>query len=227
MGQGTRRTNFNHDPCYRQGLHPPTRAGRQQCRASGPASRASQPGDTNPSVASAVPAPDAAAIAVMRHRREAAAERYRPKVIRVLLVAQAPPAAVDRYFYFPHVAVHDWLFRAVTKALLPQHQITRTNKASLLAQLRDRGVFLIDLKPDPIDEGDGADLSSCVPALLARITELAPERIILIKVDVYDAAYSTLAAAGLPVSDVRVPFPSSGRQTEFAEAFGRALADGG
>ncbi len=80
-----------------------------------------------------MPATDAAAIAARRYRREAAAGRYRPKVIRVLLVAQAPPAAVDRYYYFPDVAVHDWLFRAVTKTILPQHQITRTNKASLLA----------------------------------------------------------------------------------------------
>jgi len=88
-------------------------------------------------------------------------------------------------------------------------------------------VFLIDLKPDLIAEHDGSDVSSYVPALLARITELTPERIILIKVDVYDAAYSTLAAAGLPVSDVRVPFQSSGRQTEFEAAFGRALAGGG
>lgn len=63
-----------------------------------------------------------------------------------------------------------------------------------------------------------------VPVLLNRIVELEPERIILIEADVYDAAYPALAAAGLPVSKVRVPFPSSGRQREFAVAFGRALA---
>ncbi len=84
-------------------------------------------------------------------------------------------------------------------------------------------MFLIDLKPDPVD---GTDPAPYVPALLARIVELAPERIVLIKADVYDTAYSALAAAGLPVSPVRVPFPSSGRQQEFAEVFGRALALG-
>lgn len=119
------------------------------------------------------------------------------------------------------MAQHDWLFRAVVRALLPNAELTRSNKASLLAELRDRGVFLIDLKPDPVD---GSDLSPHVPALLARIAELEPERIILIKADVYDAAYGALDAAGLPVSKVRVPFPSSGRQREFAVAFGRALA---
>ncbi|WP_234902395.1 hypothetical protein [Mycobacteroides abscessus] len=82
-------------------------------------------------------------------------------------------------------------------------------------------MFLIDLKPDPVD---GSPLSPYVPALLDRIVELEPERIILIKADVYDAAYPTLAAAGLPVSKVRVPFPSHGQQQKFKAAFGRALA---
>lgn len=136
-------------------------------------------------------------------------------------MAQAPPKADDRYFYFPDVARHDWLFRAVARAILPHAAPTRTNKASLLAQLRDRGVFLIDLNPDPVD---GSELSPYVSALLNRIVELEPERIILIKADVYRAVYPALAAAGLPVSEMRIPFPSSGRQKEFETAFGRALA---
>jgi hypothetical protein len=159
--------------------------------------------------------------AEVRQRRAAAAKQYQPDKIRLLLVAQAPPKADDRYFYFPDVAQHDWLFRAVTQAILPHAEASRTNKATLLAQLRDLGVFLIDLKPDPVD---GSDLSPYVPALVTRIAELEPERIILIKADVYDAAYPTLAAAGLSVSKVRIPFPSSGRQKEFAVAFGRTLA---
>jgi hypothetical protein len=83
-------------------------------------------------------------------------------------------------------------------------------------------VFLIDLKPDPID--GSSDLSPYVPQLLTRISGLQPERIILIKSDVFRAAYPALAAAGLPVSGMRIPFPSFGRQKEFEIAFGRALA---
>ncbi|MFV8137440.1 hypothetical protein ACNQR7_07700 [Mycolicibacterium senegalense] len=213
--------NFDHGPCYRDGLHPPTKAGRQQCRTSGPASRAGT--RTNPLTPAAPPpaAPQGEVATEVRRRRAAAAERYRPDRVRLLLVAQAPPAAADRYFYFTDVATQDSLFRAVARAILPHTGPTRSNKASLLAQLRDRGVFLIDLKPDPVD---GSDLSPYVPALLARIAELAPERIVLIKADVYDTAYPALAAAGSPVSKVRIPFPSSGRQKEFAEAFSRALA---
>ncbi len=216
--------NFDHSPCYRDGLHPPTKAGRQQCRTSGPASRVRT--GTNPPTPAAAPLPpvaprDETAAAEVRRRRAAAAELYRPDRVRLLLVAQAPPAADDRYFYFTDVASHDALFRSVARAVLPPTEPTRDNKPALLTQLRDRGVFLIDLKPDPVD---GAPLSPYVPALLARIAELAPERIVLIKADVFDTAYSALAAASLPVSRVRVPFPSFGQQKAFAEAFGRALA---
>lgn len=213
--------NFDHGPCYRDGLHPPTKAGRQRCRTSGPASRVRT--GTNPPTPAAPPpaAPRDEAAAEVRQRRAAAAERYRPDKVRLLLVAQAPPAADDRYFYFPGVSTQDSLFRSVARAVLPNTEPTRDNKVSLLAELRERGVFLIDLKPDPVD---GSPLSPHVPALLARVAELAPERIVLIKADVYDTAYPALAAAGLPVSKVRIPFPSSGRQKEFAVAFGRALA---
>jgi hypothetical protein len=103
--------------------------------------------------------------------------------------------------------------------LLPNTEPTRENKPVLLAQLRDRGVFLIDLKQDPVD---GTALSSYVPDLVRRVRELQPERIVLIKATVYDAAYAALAAAGLPVSSVRVPFPGSGQQKAFEEAFARA-----
>lgn len=213
--------NFDHSSCYRDGLHPPTKAGRQQCRTSGPASRVR--GVTNPltPAAPSLVAPRDEPAAEVRRRRAAAAELYRPAQVRLLLVAQAPPDAHDRYFYFPDVSTQDSLFRSVAQAILPNCEPTRSNKAAVLTELRERGVYLIDLKPDPVD---GSPLAPYVPALLARIAELEPERIILIKADVFDAAYSSLAAAGLPVSKVRIPFPSSGRQREFADAFGRALA---
>lgn len=212
--------NFDHTACYRDGLHPPTKAGREQCRTSGPASRM----DTDPQIPAASPpaAPrDESGAVEVRRRRATAAERYRPEKVRLLLVAQAPPAADDRYFYFTNVSTQDTLFRSVARAILPNTEPTRSNKPALLARLRDSGVFLIDLKPDPVD---GSPLSPYVPALLARIAELAPEQIILIKADVHDAAYPALTAAGLPVSRVRVPFPSFGQQKLFASAFSRALA---
>jgi len=152
-------------------------------------------------------------------RRRQAAERYRPEAIEVLLVAEAPPAALDRYFYFPRVREQDSLFRYVCRVLLDREP-SREGKEQLLAELRNRGVFLIDLKETPVD---GTPLATYVPALVERCRELAPRRIVLIKATVYDAAYHHLKAAALPVSEVRVPFPGSGRQRQFVEAFSRAL----
>jgi hypothetical protein len=73
--------------------------------------------------------------AEVRQRRAEAATRYQPDKIRLLPVAQAPPGADDRSFYLPDVAQYDGLFRAVVQVLLPHAERTRTNKASLLAEL--------------------------------------------------------------------------------------------
>ena len=51
-------------------------------------------------------------------RRRTAAARYRPDVIDLLLVAEAPPSALDRYFYFEDVLTHDSLFRHVVEGVL-------------------------------------------------------------------------------------------------------------
>ena len=92
-------------------------------------------------------------------RRRRAAARYRPPEIDLLLVGEAPPEALDRYFYFTGVREHD----------------------------------------------------------------MRPKNIILIKVDVFDAAFEALRAAGLPVVKVRIPFPGSGQQRRFLERFREAL----
>jgi hypothetical protein len=152
-------------------------------------------------------------------RRREAAARYKPAAIDLLLVAEAPPNSLDRYFYFTDVREHDNLFRYVCRVLLG-HEPTRDGKNDLLKELQNSGVFLIDLKETPVD---GTSLAQHVPALIERCRELAPQRIVLIKAPVFDAAYHHLKAADLPVSDVRVPFPGSGRRREFLEAFARAV----
>jgi len=155
----------------------------------------------------------------LRRRREAAA-RYKPAKVDPLLVAEAPPNSLDRYFYFTDVRAHDSLFRYVCLVLLGREP-KRERKHEPLEELRDRGVFLIDLKESPMD---GTPLATFVPALVDRCRALTPNRIVLIKTTVFDAAQGALKSAGLPLSDVRMPFPGSGRQREFVEAFGPAVA---
>jgi hypothetical protein len=154
-----------------------------------------------------------------RLRRAEAASRYRPKRIKLLLIAEAPPSTLDRYFYFDAVGKGDSLFRYVARGILAIEP-TRGNKAELLARLQQEGVFLIDLLEDPKAD---TPLNKAAPHLVRRVKSLAPERIILIKTTVYDTAYPLLKAAELPVIAERIPFPGSGQQRRFEEAFRRAL----
>ena len=97
---------------------------------------------------------------------------------------------------------------------------TRARKGEILEQLREKGIFLIDLQEEPVD---GTPLREFVPNLVERCRTLKPRKIVLIKATVFDVAYAALKASGLPVSSVRVPFPGSGQQREFEASFGRAL----
>jgi hypothetical protein len=156
-----------------------------------------------------------------REGRARSARRFQPARVRLLLVAETPPRDLSRYFYFEEVKEHDALFRYVAREVLDVEP-TRETKVELLTQLRDAGVFLIDLKADPLDD---SPLSDYVPDLVRRCRQLGPSKIVLIKTTVYDEAYEALAGAGLPVVNERIPFPGSGRQVEFQKAFRRALKD--
>jgi hypothetical protein len=155
-----------------------------------------------------------------RRLRGAAAARYRPELVELLLVAEAPPSSLDRYFYFEHVHVQDSLFRHVVRAILAIEP-SRSEKAGELRRLASRGVFLIDLKPEP--KVPNETLEAYVPDLVFRAAELKPQHVITIKANVCDLTQQPLRAAGLHVTDQRVPFPGSGQQRRFLETMRSAL----
>jgi hypothetical protein len=98
----------------------------------------------------------------------------------------------------------------------------RTAKKTQLGQLRDAGVWLIDLKLDP-KEHEREDLSPHVDDLVQRAADCAADDVVLVKVTVYDSAFAALRERGLPVVDERIHFPGSGRQKEFEKGMRRAL----
>lgn len=157
-------------------------------------------------------------------KRRAAAERYRPGEIELLLVGEAPPCAPDRYFYFEDVDRHDWLFRYVWEGLSGVKP-ERDRKHEHLDALRHTGVYLVDLHEENVSQPSLAALAREVPGLVERCRALAPRRIVLIKSIVYDAAYAALRGAGLPVIDARIPFPASGQQRKFLDTFREALGE--
>jgi hypothetical protein len=154
-----------------------------------------------------------------RRRRQQASARYRPERIDTLLVSEAPPSALDRFFYFEDVTTHDSLFRHVVEAVLGERP-TR-DKAPYLDEMRERGWFLIHVSADPFR--DRAVLPALLPDLLARCEELAPRRIVVVGAPLYDLVHGPMRDAGLPVVDVRLPYPGSGQQRRFLDGF-RLLA---
>jgi phage terminase large subunit-like protein len=156
-----------------------------------------------------------------RRRRAAAARRWQPDPVDLLLVDEAPPSALDRYFYFEDVTTQDSLFRYVVAGVLGVRP-TR-DKAPLLAELREAGVFLVDACADPFHHRREA-LTACLPDLVARVEGLRPRRVVLVGAALYDLAFTPLRAAGAPVVDARLPYPGSGQQRRFAEGFAAVLA---
>ncbi len=154
--------------------------------------------------------------------RRLAAKKYQPERIRLLLIAEAPPRADDRYFYFEKVSKQDSLFRYVVRCVLGVEPI-REDKGGQLNALKNAGVFLIDSFTKPLGPKDKLKDLVNLDSLISRCSDLQPEGIVLIKTNVYDVAFESLKNVGLPVIDERIPFPGSGQQLRFVTAFNNAL----
>jgi len=157
-----------------------------------------------------------------RRRREAAI-KYRPKRIRLLLVAESPPAESDRYFYFEGAGAHEPLFDGVCEVLFEERP--QGDKTPYLKELRRRGVFLVELKPD--GPRDREALGPYVAPFVLNLYELAPERVVLVSADVHAAAFVPLKKDGREVVDVRIPFPAPGHEVKFRQALRQALVRSG
>lgn len=164
---------------------------------------------------------------------EKARENYIPSKIKYLLIAEAPPESLDRFFYFSDVKTDDWLFIGVMQALYPskkeEYLRQKRNpilKETLLTQFKDDGFYLIDLLDFPLSFYS-EDLENTTYDLISKIKLLLDEqtKIILIKVNVYDTAFSVLKSNGFNVIDKRIVFPSSGGQQNFQVKFNEALKE--
>lgn len=154
-----------------------------------------------------------------------ATNKYKPRQIKTLLIAEAPPCNLDRFFYFEDVKVQDSLFLEIMGVLYPDKKQRylksgrRTeDKAELLEMFAEDGFMLTDLYEVPIEPfSDDAAIAS----LLARLEKLVDKTtpIILIKANVFDLLYPLLRAKGYNVINERLPFPGSGQQRVFREKF--------
>jgi hypothetical protein len=162
---------------------------------------------------------------------EQARHRYRPAQLRTLLLAEAPPEALDRFFYYEDVKKQDSLFLETMGLLYPREKEAylksgrRTeDKEALLRRFQGDGFWLWNFYPLP------ASLLTDKPFVLLkrlfialRKYALPDTQLILIKASVFDSCYGPLTEAGYRVANERLPFPGSGQQAVFREGFRRAL----
>src|SRR5262249_52401005 len=101
-------------------------------------------------------------LTLAHRRRQAAATKYQPNRIKLLLVAEGPPDDLSRSFYFEQ-GDDDGLFEHVARILFEEPP-RPGDKAIYLKELKRRGVFLIDLKPDaPLGNSKHAELAEWLP----------------------------------------------------------------
>lgn len=168
-------------------------------------------------------------ISTLKAQLEKARQKYKPERVKYLLIAEAPPDSVERFFYYDNVHQHDYLFLGIFQALYPDLRenflASRRNsqiKNSILLKFQADGFYLLDLSELPLP----VDLNSQLPALVEKIKMVANEKtkVILIKATVYDTAFHYLRQNGFEnVVDIRIPFPGQGGQKAFQVQFNKAL----
>ncbi|HTY47367.1 MAG TPA: hypothetical protein VMB46_06845 [Methanomassiliicoccales archaeon] len=165
---------------------------------------------------------------------ERAREDFRPEHIEWLLVIEARPRSLDRFFYFTGSSENDGLFLETTRAVLGNDDLRvknlRYRKEEHLEKLRSAGFYLIEAVETPVNRSmpigkRKARVLESMPSLIARIRGLDAEgcKVILVGSPVYQLRHH-LRREGITVqNDCMIPFPSSGHQKEFREQLRRML----
>lgn len=170
-------------------------------------------------------------ISQLKKQLEKAREKYKPETVKYLLVAEAPPDSLERFFYYDNVRQHDYLFLGVAEALYPKlkEQFLLSGRSSeiknsILQAFQKDGFYLLDLSELPLSFLD-TDLQSQLPTLVNNINSIADDntQIILIKANVYDIAFNFLKQKFKNLIDQRITFPGQGGQRKFQDEFKQAL----
>lgn len=162
---------------------------------------------------------------------ELARLKYKPERIKLLLIAEAPPDNIERFFYYEDVHEGDFLFLGIVEAISidVKAKYIESNrnpevKRLVLEWLKELGIYLIDLSDKPIN-GNRDDLPTNLPSLIRKVKSLINDDtlISLVKVNVYDIAFEILNKKFNNVINLRIDFPSSGNQKKFQEKFKKVL----
>lgn len=162
-------------------------------------------------------------------------QKYRPKHIKLLLIAESPPPpptvqSSRQFYYTDRIRKDDRLFTNTVKALYPEvanatEQALQEKKEEWLRRLQKDGVYMIEA----LDESQPHEatkqqrqerIRENLPRLLAHVRELAAPnmRIILIKSNVFEVAAEPLRQAGFTVLNTElVDYPGRFNQRDYRE----------
>lgn len=156
---------------------------------------------------------------------ERARNRYLPKAIRLLMVAESPPSS-GGFFYFTRTIGKDHLFRETMKALelwpLTRPMVKGLDKRSLLEEFQSQGFFLVDTSPLPVDKLPPLERRRTIlreaSKLSTRVKDLEPQAVAIVKKTVYAPVRDALEKNGLGrkiLNTGPIPFPSHGNQRQY------------
>jgi hypothetical protein len=182
---------------------------------------------------------------------ERAAKRYLPDPLRLLFIAEAPPAfKVNRLFYFTGLTNGDTLFLEMMKVLYPAEtgysegafrpgysvKQMRLQKPELLRRFQNDGYHLIDAYAQPMPDGASASsktalMRSTLPALQSSVRGLIGKRsvpIVLIGGITYSVCAEALRLDGHRIlNDTMMNHPARGGQKLFRAQLADVLKECG
>ena len=154
-----------------------------------------------------------------------ARRKYRPRKVRLLLIAESPPSS-GGFFYFRTTIGKDHLFRETMKALdlWPRNEPMRkgVDKRSMLRRFQSMGLYLLDTCVFPVDKlrpkERGKAVLSQTPRLVNDVIKANPPHIFIVKSSIFSPVSIALREAGLLTRVLNtgpVPFPSHGNQRTY------------
>jgi hypothetical protein len=166
----------------------------------------------------------------MKSAREYADARnkYRPKNVSVLMIAESPPSSEGFFYFEKTIGNGDHLFRETMKAvrLWPEERVMHkdVDKRPYLKQFQSKGFFLIDTCELPVDKLDDRRRREAIGKGALRVVSvvklLDPKKIVLVKDTVFEPVKNELEKAGFGgriLNGEPLPFPSHGWQRKYRE----------
>jgi hypothetical protein len=168
-----------------------------------------------------------------KRKREAARESFRPPQIRFLFVAESPPSALERFFYFHPVRIKDGLFVETMKVLYAVSDVPnlREQKPAYLERFKHDEFFLVDAVDMPIPQGSSSSAKrkavlAALPRLKVHLKKLCTTpktKVVLIGKSSY-GIHDVLRQDGFNVINTEmIDLPVFGRASLFREKLGRLL----